>query len=72
MQDAEARESRETERNVSLGVDSEEESKVYTLTGFVIQLRALDFGLRVMQSPQGNYSIRCASWTDCSGCGVKN
>lgn len=72
MQDAETRESRETERNVSLGVDSEGESKVYTLTGFVIQLRALDFGLRVMQSPQGNYSIRCASWTDQAGCGVKN
>lgn len=57
MQDTEARENRETERNVNLRVDSGEESKVHTLIGFVIQLRALDFSLRAMQSPQGNHPI---------------
>lgn len=60
---SEARQSREAESSVS---------KIHTITGFVIQLRTLDFSLRAMQGPQGNYKIRCTSWTDCSGGGVKN
>lgn len=68
----EARESRETESSLSLRARSRKESKIHTITVFVIQLRALDFSLRAMQRPQGNYKIRCTSWTDCSGCSVKN
>ena len=32
----------------------------------------LDFSLRAMQSPQGNYLIGCAAWTDGSGCSMEN
>ena len=32
----------------------------------------LDFSLRAMQSPQGNYLIGRASWTDGSDCNVEN
>lgn len=68
----EAIESREAASSVSLRVHSRKEIKIHTITGFVIQLRALDFNLRAMQSLQGNYKIRCTSWMDCSGCSVKN
>lgn len=48
----EAGQSREAETSVS---------KIHTITDFVIQLRTLDFSLRAMQGPQGNYKIRCTS-----------